>query len=256
MNAMTPILLIAVAAALVFLIVKITGRPASVAPGPSPTAAPQATAPANAGLRDLLFGDVPLEQWHGNHSTLPPWTLFTQAQQQIAAGQNTEAVATLRQVVAMPDLESRQYLQAWNSLRQLGVTPSPDQAKQVLGVVVDVGMPGGLDTLAAYADHSARFFHFSGQTVIWEHPSELLDGVIDRLLQRASTIVTQIGPWDKARPAPPRQGRMRLSFLTPSGLHFGEGDVSVLSSDPLATEAINTATELMQRLMELSQAKK
>lgn len=92
-----------------------------------------------------------------------------------------------------------------------------DEAKRLDGVVVEVALDQGLDILAAYADHSARYYNYSGSAVIWERPDPSLDAHIDALLAAGAAILAQIGAWEGARcPAPPR-GQSRISMLAPVG---------------------------------------
>jgi hypothetical protein len=150
----------------------------------------------------------------------------------------------------MPDLESRHYAQAWQFLRVYGVDPPPQIAKALLGVVIEVPMTGGLDVLAAYPEHTARYYNFSGGAVIWEHPDDSLDPLIDELLRAGQDVVNAIGPWDKPRPPAPAAGRIRISFLTPSGLHFGDGPADQIPADPLAKPVFDAGTKLMQALVQ------
>ncbi|MDB6006178.1 MAG: hypothetical protein JWR15_3165 [Prosthecobacter sp.] len=199
-------------------------------------------------IRDTLFGDMPLEDWSGDGQT-SPWTLFAAAKQHLDSGHNDDAIASLKQVLALPDLEPRHYLQAWHFLRPLGQKPSPDEARRVLGVVIEVSMQDGLDIVAAYPDHSARYYNFSGAGVVWEHPDTSLDGAIDRLISAGTAVVQQIGPWDGPRPAPPPKNQVRLSFLTPGGLCFGQGSFQDLSADPKGGAVVTAATDLMRALI-------
>ena len=202
-------------------------------------------------IRDTLFGDMPLDRWPPDGVPLEtfPWKGFVSARSYLAAGSQSDAVAYWRQILEDPGLESRQYLQAWHFLRRQGQQPPPDIAKRVLGVVVEVAMPEGLDLLAAYADHSARYYNYSGAAVVWEHPDSSLDSTIKQLLEASRQVVAQIGSWEQARPAPPPCDQARLSFLTPSGLHFGQGPMAALSRDPLAGRVIQLATVLMKALI-------
>lgn len=202
-------------------------------------------------IRETLFGDMPLEQWPPDDSTLNvfPWSAFASARSQLAAGNQEAAVNGWRQILQQPDLEPRQYLQAWYFLRQHGQQPPPGVAKQVLGVVIEVALPEGWDLLAAYPDHSARYYNSSGAGVVWEHPDKSLDSTIDQLLEASKLIVDKIGPWEESRPAPPPRDQARLCFLTPSGLHFGQAAMSVLSRDPMAGRVLHLATALMQALI-------
>jgi hypothetical protein len=110
-------------------------------------------------------------------------------------------------------------------------------------------MPRGLDLLATYPDYHARYYNFSGAGVVWEHPDGSLDLTIDELMAASSKVVSRIGPWDKERPAPAPTGQMRLSFLTPSGLHFGQAPTNTLAADPLASPVVRVAGQLMQALI-------
>lgn len=202
-------------------------------------------------IRETLFGDCPLDQWppDGAAEEYFPWSAFVLARSQFATGRQSDAITLWRAVVQHAELEPRQYLQAWHFLRQHGVRPPPHQAKQVLGVIVEVAMAQGLDLLAAYPDHSARYYNYSGAGVVWEHPDQSLDSAIDHLVEASKQVVAKIGPWEEERPAPPPPDSARLSFLTPSGLHFAQGPMAALSSDPLCGQVVHFASLLMRALI-------
>ena len=202
-------------------------------------------------IRETLFGDMPSEEWPRDDASAEifPWSAFVSARSHLAAGRKSDAIACWRQILQQSGLESRQYLQAWHFLRQQGEQPPPEIARQVLGVVVEVPMREGLDMLAAYSDHTARYYNYSGAAVIWEHPDASLDPGIDQLLEASRQVVARIGPWEGARPAPPPFGSARLSFLTPSGLHFGQGPMNALANDPLGGRVLNLASGLMSALI-------
>jgi hypothetical protein len=203
-------------------------------------------------IRDTLFGDMPLNAWpSGDEATDMPWLAFVEARQHLRSGRREQALACWWQVLQQPEVESRQQAQAWHFLRQHGEQPPADLAKTLLGVVLEVGMPQGLDLLAAYPDHTARYYNFSGAGVVWERPDESMDGWIDALLDAGRNVVARIGPWDQPRPQPPAGGQVRLNFLTPSGLHFGQGPMEVLAADPLGRPVIEHGTRLMQALIAL-----
>ena len=44
-------------------------------------------------------------------------------------------------------------------------------------------------------------------------------------------------------------GQARISILTPSGVHFGQGPFELLSADPMCSRAIDAAANLMQSLI-------
>ena len=206
-------------------------------------------------IRDVLFGDLPFSQWPNGSSTSvadEPWRSFISARDQLDSGNQESAKQTLRQILEMPDLESRHYLQAWHFLRQLGESPAEGDARQLYGVVVEVALDEGLDIVAAYADHTARYLNYSGAAIVWERPNESLDQAIDSLLSAGRMVDAQIGPWEGPRPAAPPKGQLRISMLVPSGLHFGQGPFEALSGDPLGGPVIAAAMQLMQSLITMT----
>lgn len=201
-------------------------------------------------LRELLFGDTPLRRWAGSGNG-EPWRSFQEALNASDSGEKGVAERILRGVLVQRGLESRHYLQAWSGLRELGVYPEATEAQHLYGMVLDVPMAGGWDTLAAYEDHTCRYLNYTGGATIWEHPSNALDGPIDQLLQTGRATVVQIGPWEGSRPGL-SPGKMRISFLCPIGLHFGEAPFEVLMNDPKAGAIINAGTALLQAVTNLT----
>ena len=105
--------------------------------------------------------------------------------------------------------------------------------------------------LAAYANYSARYINFAGSVIVWDRPDTSIDAEIGALLSTSATVVEQIGPWDGERPGPPTGRNARMSFLTPSGLHFGEGPMEILLRDPIGGSVIEAGTQLIMALMAL-----
>ena len=106
-------------------------------------------------LRDSLFGDQPLDHWVGDGSLSQafPWNAFAAARACVGNGDRDAAARKWREIVNHPGLEPRHYLQAWNFLRIAGHQPPAEISKQVLGVVVEVGLESVLDLLAAYPEY-------------------------------------------------------------------------------------------------------
>jgi hypothetical protein len=204
-------------------------------------------------VRELLFGDLPLSEWRardGGDGAMEPWVSFASARRALQRGDSTAAIAALRQVVNRPNLESRQYLQAWHCLRQLGAAPGALEAKRVHGVVLEVHLDDGLDTLAAYADHTARYVNHGGRLIVWEASDDVISRLIDELLRAGQFVANAIGPWDGPRRAAPPTGYVRLSMLTASGLHFGEGPFDALGADPMGGPVISAGAKLMGALID------
>lgn len=154
--------------------------------------------------------------------------------------------AALSELAADPAQESRIRLLAYHQLRQ---NDKVITSKELLGVIVEVGLQEGLDVLAAYADGTARFLHHTGRVIIWENGTDSRSRqLIDQLFAESAKVVTQIGPWDQPRRPAPASGMARISFLVADGLYFGEAPINHLFNDPLAAPALLAATSLMQLL--------
>ena len=141
--------------------------------------------------------------------------------------------------------ESRLRILAFNAMGKKAASAHP---KELLGVVIEVGLEEGLDTLAAYKDLRARYINQSGKMIIWETNAPTVDERIKSLFQDAARVVEKIGPWEKARLPPPTNGLMRMTFLVSDGLYFGQGTMKDLQRDPLGAPVVNSATELLIEL--------
>lgn len=206
-------------------------------------------------IRETLFGDLPLArlvQAPPGAQLAEPWSSFASARRLIETNEQQGAREVLQKVLQMPELETRVLLQAWHSLREAGGEPPKEKQKEVLGVVVEVGMRKGLDLVAAYADHRARYFIYSGGGILWEHQDDSFDELIDEVLKTGSTVVQVIQPWKQSRPPEPTKGNVRINVLTPSGLHLGQGPTETLKQDAMGGPILNAAFRLSQRLMDLT----
>ncbi|MBL7798239.1 MAG: hypothetical protein JNJ90_17225 [Saprospiraceae bacterium] len=158
----------------------------------------------------------------------------------------SSSIADLQKVADDGSTEARAKILAYNL--QMARSHKPAN-KELLGVIVEVGMEGGLDTLAAYSDHTARYINYTGSMIIWDNHDDATAGqLIEDLFAKSREIVSKIGPWDNPRRPAPAQGMVRISFLVSDELYFGEGPIQVLFNDPMANPALMSATALMQFL--------
>ncbi len=211
-------------------------------------------APELLALRTALFAMDDLESLVGgltaDNLAVSPWSYFASAYAQLKAKKKDAAIAELRQALAIPGLETRIYLLAWHNLRTLGVMPLAAQSHQVRGVIIEAPLKDGREILAAYADHRARYFNFSGRSLIWEEQDETIGGLIDGLLSSTRPILKKAQPWKKPEPGPPAPGLTRISILTDFGLHFGQGPQKMLAKDALGGQPLKAAAALRQALLE------
>ena len=122
--------------------------------------------------------------------------------------------------------------------------------KEILSVIIEVGLPEGLDVVAAFKDGSARYINYSGKLIIWETRTNESDELISQLFSDSMDVVNKIGPWTEARRPAPTAGNIRLSFIVSDGLYFGEGPFEVLQNDPMGGPVIADAIKLMSFLID------
>jgi hypothetical protein len=156
-------------------------------------------------------------------------------------------IPALREIANDERQESRIRLLAFRKIEEIG---EPVADRVLLGVVIEVGMDEGLDTLAVYRDGTARLINYSGKMVIWETRTEESDRLTSSVLDASENVVRSIGPWDGKRLPPPVTGQLRMSFLTSDGLYFGEGPFSAIAGDPIGGPVVTNATELMLFLID------
>lgn len=153
-------------------------------------------------------------------------------------------------IAADKNAESRVRLLAY---RQLAVKGSPVTNKELLGVIVEVGMEEGTDTLAAFKDGTARYINHAEKMIVWENNTDKSATIIGQLFADSEKVVAQIGPWTEPRLEAPGTGDIRLSFLVSDGLYFGQGPFSVLQEDAMGGPVIQSALALLQFLTSLQQ---
>lgn len=151
----------------------------------------------------------------------------------------------LRRVAADTSQQTCARVLAYNTL--LKMSEAPD-SKELLAVIVEMGLKGGLEILAAYRDGHTTYIDKSGQATAWESPSGEIKAGIDKLFAAGEAVVAQTGPWDKSRLIPPPQGVVRITLLVSDGLYFGHGPIAVLQQDPIGGPVIATATALLATL--------
>ena len=188
-------------------------------------------------MYELLFCDRP-ELFRNNSMTtlVYPWDILFAA---------TPDIKGIHEIIADDQVETRVKILAYALLRKSG---HPVEEKELLGVIVEVGLEDGLDVLASYQDGTARYINHTGKMVIWDATDEVSQDITAQLFRDSLAIVRRIGPWNGARKSHPVKGNVRISFLVSDGLYFGEGPINVLFNDAMAAPALSSATALMNYL--------
>jgi hypothetical protein len=148
----------------------------------------------------------------------------------------------LVEIAENKSLESRQRIIAYNLLL---ANKSPVTSKELLGIIVEVALASGLDTLAAFSDGTARYINHSEKLIVWEARTAESDKLINQLFSDSANVISKIGPWDKERKPFPTKGTARMTFLVSDGLYFGEAPFAVLQNDEMGRSVINSAFDLL-----------
>lgn len=182
------------------------------------------------------------ESWLANEITRYPWVLMAAAYVKLKMDEAAEAGRLLRAVTLISN-EARLRLWAWHNLRQLGKYPSPDLARQVLGVVIEVPYANRLDVLAAYADGTARYINHQGGMIVWDRMDEV---ITPRVLNVIREAVPFGAPQEDRLDDPIPEEEARLSVLTPGGLYVWQG---VPTEDPTLSKVFAHLAELLRALV-------
>jgi hypothetical protein len=142
--------------------------------------------------------------------------------------------------------ESRLRILAFNHLRSKNMRIPK---RQLLGVVVEVPLDGGLDTLAVFVDSRMRYINHTGKLAVFEATPAAMEQDRKKLLRASAAAITKIGPWEKPRRPPPTEGNVRLTFLVSDGLYFGEGPFSAIQQDAVGGPVLLAATELFMKIV-------
>jgi hypothetical protein len=200
-------------------------------------------------VKDTLYGNLPMEQWppQGGDVTVSPWSEFVAARNHMAVGETDKAIAWWQAIVASPGLEVLHYVQAWHFLRQNGMQPSEEEAKNVYGVVGEQGASGVM--IAVFLDGQARLYGDQGQGIVWTHPDASLDPLIESVLGGAVALVHKMKQSDP-RIASSKTSINSISVLTPSGVYTKTGTSGSFETTPLIKPIADGLGLVIKALME------
>jgi hypothetical protein len=155
-----------------------------------------------------LVKDVKL---YGNSG---PFQTIAQASMLAEKGDKAEASSRLHTLLAATGLETRIQLVTWSALRELGEQPDAKAGTEVLGVILEVPMRDGYDTLAAYQDGSARYLNFSGSAIFWDARDETVAALCRAFIAAGASAGGNAKPRNDI--SLPKSGT-QLTLLTRSG---------------------------------------
>lgn len=186
-------------------------------------------------IYNLLFCDE-LELFRPKPGDSPaPW--------QLVLFSNPVDSNAVRNLSEDPTNESRSRVLAYNWLRENGkIVPK----QNLLGVIVEVPLEGGLDTLAAFSDGGVRYINQTGQLAVIEGDVPQFKPLLKRLFAVSQEVISEIGPWEEMRKPPPPRGSVRFTFLVSDGLYFGQGPLELMQKDSMGGPVLALATQLLQ----------
>lgn len=189
-------------------------------------------------IYNLLFCDDPVrfDATAGKTRTPQQQVLFT----------DPPDLGALRALAEDSAAEGRYRYLAYTRLRAIGEAV---EHRELLGVIVEVPLEKGLDTLAAFSEGGVRYINQAGKLLVIEHQDSIKPQV-QAVFASVEPILDKIGPWLEPRLAPPQEG-VRFTFLVSNGMYFGQGPMAAMHSDPMSAPLLYAATQLLQAVVEL-----
>jgi hypothetical protein len=156
------------------------------------------------------------------------------ANRYFAHGEDEDATAILQRVWQDGSEEPRVRLWAANALRSRNITVSGAGSDIVLGVVFQVPVDSGIDTVAAYEDGAFRYYNAVRGGILIEPGAEpTVNAGAKELVRLASGL----------RPQTPTPDRPTISVLTPAQSIVGSNDDA--AGQAISQKALDTVTYAM-----------
>ncbi len=173
-------------------------------------------------FRLLLFADQPLDQMLAGYAIWPELErrdseeLWREAYQLQSQGRTDAARTMLGRVLKHDQVATRTALGTWAALRGVGVIPQNGNHHRVRGVILEVPMHAGVDTIAVYEDGSGCYINYTGTSpILWDSAAAPYDEYIKQILEIVQPLVGEMAPvYD--HPVPPRT-QVYVTALTYGG---------------------------------------
>ncbi len=172
-------------------------------------------------IYNLLFcDDIKLFKNGSDGEEEPPWSILLS---------ESADKDELKKIGQDPAGETRSRILAYNKLRQLGVEID---RQELLGMIVEYGINGGIDVVAAYTDGTARYINYSGKLITYEAHNKAIDTRITAFMHNGQRMVSKADP-QNTRTSPPQQGDVKITLLTSDGVYMREGEFNKLTEDAI-----------------------
>jgi hypothetical protein len=157
--------------------------------------------------------------------------------------------ADLQKITNDSNAETRGRILATKMLLSKGHKP---ERNELLAVVVEVGREKGLDALAAYKDGTARFVGQTEKILTIDHPEEASNKLIADLFAKSEGVMKMMNTSSKPRHGFPIKDDGKVTFIMSDGSYAVGGPMSVVFSNLSAGSVKNSATNLLQYMLEKS----
>jgi len=158
----------------------------------------------------------------------------------------TPTIDELETIANDNSIKSRIRFLALYTALELGLKISK---KIYFGTIIEVPVKGGYDVLAYYSDKTARYYNFSGTSIIYEGGKTLVDNCIEKANSGAIQVCNVLEPWEKERLPRPRGDVFRISFLVSDGLYFGNSSIQEIGNDQVVSTIFRNGVEVMKVLV-------
>ena len=158
----------------------------------------------------------------------------------------TPTIDELESIANDNSIESRLRFLALYTALDFGLTISK---KIYFGTIMEVPVKGGYDVLAYYSDKTARYYNFSGTSIIYEGGKTVIDNCIEKANSAAIQVCNVLEPWEKERLPRPRGDVFRISFLVSDGLYFGNSSIKEIGNDQTVSTIFRNGVEVMKALV-------
>lgn len=191
---------------------------------------------------NLLFCDVPA-LFVQNKALKPDTPLYRVLH---AGAKDAGAVRK----IADQDRDSCTRMLAYDWLR---AHKQPVPAKSLLGVVIEIGSPESLDTVAVYADGNVRYIDEQEKLFSYGPNTAGISPKAQEFLKRSRDLLAHLDPWKEPRVVAPPYGIVRITFLASSGLYFGDGELRQMFKDKFGGATVRSAFDLFKAVASVSE---
>ena len=200
-----------------------------------------------------MRGALSIDDWLSlaNHFE-PPGEAFGLADD--GPGQSRDKrFALLERIASDANVETIHRVQAIRLLSAFGVEASESQ--EILGIVLEMSMPKGVDILAGYVDHTAYYINYSGKAVVWKRPDATLDAGINTFLEAARNLLAGSDSLSSQVPSGPlTTGRGQMRLMSLDGCRFVEDTFDNLAARTQEGQVLVSGTQLLSKLIAIDRA--